>query len=377
MPQLPRFLLQTFIALLLIAFLPITGQLFAQDKGKDLTVKVSHKKRTYIGKPMAWDGSEMLLLRRDGRVSTLPVKSEKDFSKLKEGFYPYSSVELKSRLRKEFGSGYQVSATQNFVVVHPKGAYNVWAHPFQQLYSRFQWYFSSRGFQLEKPEFPMVAVVLKSRHDFDRFLRRYHEYNANILGYYSPKSNRIITYDQTGGKGQKGDDWFFNASTIIHEATHQTAFNTGIHSRYAPVPRWVSEGLAMMFESPGINNSGSNPSLSSRINRERLLALKYYYKKKKVKGKVSELVTRDDMFRSDPQLAYALSWGLSFYLNEKLAARYHGFLRADAKRKDFRAYSSKQRAKAFSKSFGLNFQQLEAQMERYFKELKVPKKRTK
>lgn len=373
----PRFSIQAFVALLLFGFLVPNSSLLAQNKAKDLTVKVSHKKRTYVGKPMAWDGSKMLLLRRDGRVSTLPVKSDKDFSKLKDGFYPYSSVELKARLRKEFGSGYQVSATQNFIVVHPKGAYSVWAQPFQQLYSRFQWYFKSRGFKLEKPEFPMVAVVLKSRHDFDRFLRKYHDYNKGVLGYYSPTSNRIITYDQTGGKGQKGDDWFFNADTIIHEATHQTAFNTGIHSRYAPVPRWISEGMAMMFESPGINNSGSNPRLSDRINRDRLMSLKYFYKQNKIKGKTSEIVMRDDLFRSDPQLAYALSWGLSFYLNEKLPARYHGFLREDAKRKDFAAFTSKQRAAAFFKSFRLSFHDLENQMQRYFKDLKIPPERHK
>lgn len=344
----------------------------AQSGRPEITIKVPYKTKTFIGKPVAWDGKKLLLLRRDGRLSFIPVKSEKDFTKIKDDFEPYSSHEIRRKLQLEFGSKYQVSITSNFVVVHPPGSYSVWAEPFQKLYSRFQAYFSTRGFKLEKPEFPLIAVVLKSRKDFDKFLKRYHKYDPGILGYYSPKSNRIITYDQSGGEGARNSDWLFNAATIIHEATHQTAFNTGIHSRIAPVPRWTSEGLAMMFEAPGVNNSMYYSRLSDRINRDRLIALKNYYKRGKVKGNLAKLVATDNLFRTDPQLAYALSWGLTFYLNEKMPAAYQTFLRNDAKRSDFEAFKSKQRAKAFAQSFGGNLEIIEARMKRFIEETKVP-----
>ena len=41
------------------------------------------------------------------------------------------------------------------------------------------------------------------------------------------------------------------SDTIIHEATHQTAYNVGVHARFADQPRWLVEGLAMMFEAEG------------------------------------------------------------------------------------------------------------------------------
>jgi hypothetical protein len=315
----------------------------------------------------------MMLLRRDGKISILPVKSEQDYQEVKKGFDPYSAEDIRTRLQKEFGSRYQVSKTQNFVVVHPPGDFNVWAMPFQELYSRFRVYFSSRGFQLERPEFPMVAVVLNTRGEFDRFLKDYHEYDSEILGYYSPRSNRIITYDQTGGRS-RSKDWFFNADTIIHEATHQSAFNTGVHSRFGPVVRWASEGLAMLFEAPGINNSMYHSSQADRINRDRLRELKAFYRKGKVKGAMSKLVLSNDLFRSDPHLAYAVSWGMTFYLSQAMPAKYHRYLRNDGERNDFSNYTRKQRAQDFASAFGSNFSVLEARMERYFDEIKVPAK---
>src|SRR5436190_8860041 len=60
--------------------------------------------------------------------------------------------------------------------------------------------------------------------------------------------------------------------TMIHEATHQVAFNTGLHSRIGENPRWVVEGLATVFEAPGVRNSGGgNGPARTRINHERFM----------------------------------------------------------------------------------------------------------
>ena len=57
---------------------------------------------------------------------------------------------------------------------------------------------------------------------------------AGVVGVYGLISSRIILYDMQGKKDSRS--WQENASAIIHEATHQTAFNTGVHSRYTPPP---------------------------------------------------------------------------------------------------------------------------------------------
>ncbi len=66
--------------------------------------------------------------------------------------------------------------------------------------------------------------------------------DSRVLGYYSSRSNRITLYD-VGGTAAGSAAWHQNADTIIHEATHQTAYNTGVHRRFAQTPKWVVEGL--------------------------------------------------------------------------------------------------------------------------------------
>ena len=41
-------------------------------------------------------------------------------------------------------------------------------------------------------------------------------------------------------------------ATIVHEATHQIAFNCGMQQRYADIPLWLCEGMAVYFEAPDL-----------------------------------------------------------------------------------------------------------------------------
>jgi hypothetical protein len=336
----------------------------ATRKADDITIKVQYKNHHYVGKPVAWDGQELLLLRRDGKLNMLPVANENDYQTVSAGFKPFSSETLRQQLQSEFGGQYQVSVTKHFVVVHPPGDFRVWALPFEQLYQRFRLYFSSRGIHLAPPEFLMVAVILRTRQEFDRFLEKYHQLDDQVLGYYSPKSNRVITYDQRQGK-PTDQSWFFHTSTVVHEATHQSAFNTGLHSRFAQVPRWISEGLAMLFEAHGVNNSALYPSRASRINQGRLRDLKHFYQQGSVDGRLGELLSSDDLFRTDPQLAYAMSWGLTFYLTEYQPQQYFNFLSADSQRLNFMEFPSHERTNAFGKAFGFRLENLEGRMKKF------------
>ena len=127
----------------------------------------------------------------------------------------------------------------------------------------------------------------------------------------------------------------------------------------------------MLFEAPGVNNSMYFTRQTDRINRTRLMALKHYYEQGAIKGNVSKLVLSDDLFKTDPQVAYALAWGMTFYFSEKQPDEYREFLRNDGRRSDFSRYSSKQRADVFASAFGSDLAGLESRMERFFDGLNV------
>ena len=83
----------------------------------------------------------------------------------------------------------------------------------------------------------------------------------------------------------------------------------------------------------------------------------------------------NDLFRNDAQLAYPVAWGMAFYLSEKMPSKFQQFLRNDGNRANYSAYSKRQRGSDFAKVFGTDIAGLEAQMERFYTNLKIPPKK--
>ena len=344
-----------------------------------VTLKVVRDGKTFYGKPLATDGKKLAVVRWDGRLTSFPANDKAaKVSVYKKGFEPYSTAELKSRLQKHFGKRYSISTTDHFVVIHPNNGGNgqkYWAKPFEQHYIRLRNYFNAHGFKTSAPEFPMIAIVLRSRSEFDRRLDAEADYRKNVVGYYSRISNRITTYDPTRAslKVQRENpeyNWLYSSSTIVHETAHQVAFNCGIHNRFSTVPKWLSEGLAMICETPGVYNYKKEPGISSRINRMRLTALRKLIASGKSKGKLLELIQSDRMFETNPETAYAIAWGISFYLNENRQKEYMSYLKRDSKRGSFREYNKLDRVGFFIDHFGKDIAALESRMNIFISALK-------
>jgi hypothetical protein len=340
----------------------------SDPRPKTVTVKVKQKGKTFYGKPLVTDGKNIAVVRWDGRLTTFPINDPKiKVTKYSNGFKPYSTEELKQRLKKYFGNRYSISTTEHFVVIHPKGGPDFWAKPFERHFQRLNNYFEAHGLQTSEPEFPLIAIVLRSRKEFDLKLDKEASFDKNILGYYSTKSNRITTYapsvallTPTGRKQAAG--WLEQSTTIVHEVAHQIAFNCGVHNRFSRVPKWTSEGLATLCETRGVYKFKNFPDLKDRVNRKRLKTYRALDYAGKTEGKLLELLQSDRLFDSDPELAYAVSWAISFYLNENRQAEYMNYLRRDALRGDFRKHTKLDRVAFFVRHFGKNIAGLEKRM---------------
>ena len=145
----------------------------------------------------------------------------------------------------------------------------------------------------------------------------------STLGHYDPATNRVFLFDATKDAGY---DWSENADTIIHEATHQTAYNVGVHKRFIAAPRWMVEGLATMFEARGVWNAQYDRTQTDRVNRGRLLDFRDYAATRRQPGALATLITTDQPFHSDGVAAYAEAWALSFYLCETQPRLYAAYL---------------------------------------------------
>jgi hypothetical protein len=324
--------------------------------------------RRIEGTPLVWSTSKVSLLARDGQVFEFAPHEAADYGVLAGEFRSYSQAEIRGQLLRDFGQGYDVSGVGHYLVVHPAGQKDQWAMRFEDLYRSFVHYFIARGWKLNEPQFPLVAVVYPRQSDFLRqAVAEGVPPTAGLLGYYSPQTNRILMFDASGGSR----DWTINAETIVHEAAHQTAFNTGVHSRYGAQPRWVVEGVGTMFEARGVWQSRLYPTQSDRINRS-LLAR---YRANLAGGKrpsdaLSQLITSDRYFQASSRLAYPEAWALTFFLSETEPRKYAQYLAKTAAVPAFGRRSGPERLADFTAVFGSDLAMLDARLQRFVAGLK-------
>ncbi len=319
------------------------------------------------GQPLAWASEQILLLGRDGALYDFKPADAKHSKKTAKGYTGYSTGEMQALVRNEFDRSFDISISTHFVVVRPRGRGVDWTRRLESLYSGFTQYMSVRGFKIEQPPTPLVAIVFRSQEEYYKYAADHGTTLAEgTLGHYDGVTNRIYMFDMAASEA--GGDWSSNAETIIHEATHQAAYNVGIHERFADQPRWVVEGLAMMFEAPGVWSAASLHSQADRINRYRL----HYFRSKAGEREeqwIGQLVASDQPFETRTLAAYADAWALSFYLCETRPQEYSAYLARVADRELFSFYSPAQRLADFTSVFGYELKQLTANVERFIEKL--------
>ena len=365
------------ILLLITLFCGGPAPLTAVSAGEPLRgmIKLKLDGQWIEGQPLDWSKDRVDLLGRDGQLWQFDPDRATEFSKTADRFRPATTSQLRATLLRELGSGFEISGTSHYMVAHKAGQRDKWAPRFEELYRSFVHYFSVRGFKAKEPAFPLVGIVCGNRSDLYRYTaKRGSAPPVGLLGYYEPKSNRIALYDMgrlAAGKQGTGnsDTWQENAAVIIHEATHQTAFNTGIHSRITRPPLWVAEGLATMFEAPGVHDSRGHANREDRINHGRLKAFRQSVAAGHHEGLIRAIVASDKPFRTNPALAYAEAWALTFYLAETQPLKYTKYLALTAKQRPSANYAPPQRLADFTSVFGDDWRMLEARLLRFMSSL--------
>jgi hypothetical protein len=332
-------------------------------------IELTLKGHRVEGVPLRWSRQQVVLLGRDGRLWKFAPEEASGFRNTSSQFRSYPPSEFRAVLLRELGDGYEVSGTTHYLVAHPEGQHDKWAQRLEDLYRWFVHYFAIRGFELATPPYPLVGVVCRNR---DEFARRAATQDSlvpgAVVGYYSPSSNRINLYD-TGGKNG-AVNWQRNAGVLIHEATHQMAFNTGVHSRYSAPPKWLVEGLATLFEAPGVYDPRGNPRPADRVNQDRLRAFQRGVAPHHRPQMLASLVDSDDLFNVSPPAAYAEAWALTFFLVETQPRKYVDYLKRTAARPPFRAYTAAERTADFAAVFGTDWRMLEAHFLRFMSGVK-------
>jgi hypothetical protein len=333
----------------------------------------------------AEDGG-VLLLTADGALWPLPKEEIASRRQDEKPFEPLTRAELTSRLSKELPAGFKVHHTKNYLICYNTSpAYAQWVGSlYERLFAAFYNYFERRGIDLHPPQFPLVALVFDSRDSYAEFARaEVGEAARSMIGYYSLKSNRMIMYDLTGVEelkvaGDRGTAARINTilsqpkaertvATIVHEATHQLAFNSGLQVRYADIPFWVSEGLAIYFESPDLASSKGWRTIGG-VNRVNLANFRKFVRSRPADA-LETLLADDKRFRDAATAAdaYAEAWALTYFLLQTRKDDYVKYLQAMAEQAPLVEFTPSDRIAEFKKHFGEDLSALDEDFVRYMR----------
>ena len=341
--------------------------LLANDRPR-MTLLIDLDGQQIEGMPLAWSKQRVYLLGRDGRLWDFPPGKTDNFRKVSSHFSSFSAAEMRATLERELGGRLEVTGTGHYLVAHPRGFGSQWAQRFEDLYRSCVSYFRRRDIQVHEPDFPLVAIVWPKREDFVRYAASTGTMiQPGVIGYYSPVSNRVNLYDLGGGPRS---GWRQSESVIIHEATHQMAFNIGVHNRFSSAPKWIVEGLGTMFEAPGVWDSFNHSNFSDRINRDRFAEFRQWAKTGRKAGAFVNILGSDRLFDSNPPAAYAEAWAWVFFLTETYPRQFAEYVGRTAARPDFEDYPLARRISDFTTVFGSDLRLLEANMLRFIEKLR-------
>lgn len=332
----------------------------------------------------AEDGG-ILLLGRDGVLWAVPPKEQVKVTSDATPFEPMSREELSRQVLAELPRGFEVHETANYLIFHNTSkAYAQWCGSlFERLFLSFTNYWERRGFQLSKPEFPLVAVVFAERKTYAQFSQG--ELGAaadSIIGYFSLRTNRMTMYDLTGveqfsraldrrpSAAQLNQilarpDAERTVATVVHEATHQIAFNCGLHQRFSDCPLWFSEGIAVFFETPDLTSAKGWKTVGA-VNRVRLEQFRAYLKDRPADS-LATLISKDDRLRNTKTApeAYAEAWALTYFLNKQRPKEYVQYLAMLSKKKPLFWDEPETRLAEFRAAFGQDLKALDEEFLRF------------
>lgn len=322
--------------------------------------------RTHTGAVIAHNSTRAWFLERDGRLAAIDVAQVSRFREVGR-FRPWTTMELREQLSHELGREFQLAIAGPYVVAGPSRTVDRLAPLFDHLYRDFQVTFTARGFKIRPPETPLIAVIYPDQAGFEQYCEREGiRPLPGLRGFYLPLSNRVVMYDTTraGTETAAALD-----ATVLHEATHQVAFNVGIHSRIGATPKWVIEGLATAFEREAMRTNDHRGPVLSRINPERYGRFQRYRQERRTPRSLTEFIATDSLFETATLDAYSEAWALTFFLLETRPSEYARYLHALAQRDPLADDSGEQRLKDFQTAFGRDLVMLEAHFLNFYQDL--------
>ena len=315
------------------------------------------QRRSVVGEALAEarDGG-LMLQADDGRIWTVQPDQLIGRTSDPHPLEPIDADEAARRLLAEMPEGFRIYSTDHYTICHNTSDTYVRSvgSLFEQLYRGFYSYWKNQDWELREARFPLTALVFADRASFVRYAQpELGDAVENIIGYYNLETNRMTIFDLPNAERK--------IATIVHEATHQLAYNSGLQQRFADNPMWVSEGLAVFFESPDFASLRGWRGVG-RVNRLNLMRFRHYAAQRPADSLIT-LLSDDARFRQSATAvsAYAESWALNYFLLKMRRPQYVAYLKQLSQRPPLEQLQPRERLEQFQAAIGLDLQTLDRQ----------------
>ena len=347
--------------------------------------------RTISGRVLvkAVDGG-LLVQERDGRLWTVTSETLGRRESSGAAFRPEESAALGKRLAaeldKKVARGFYTVSTRHYTIVSSADPrFTRWVGTlFERLRTAFVAYWKGRGVKLADPEFPLVAIVLKDRSQFSKFVTVDAKLDpTTVTGYYSIMTNRIVLYDIARIPGQAPAATPVEIqrrlvtapqaiATVVHEAAHQVAYNCGMNRRLSDNPLWLVEGMAVFFETPDLR-SRSGWRTVGKVNLPRLARFSDFVHRRRQAGSLKSLIRSDRRLRDGKSAAdaYAEAWALNYFLLRTRRKQFSAYLKTISAKPLLRWDTPEMRQSDFEAAFGDDWEQLDRAFLKYLGRVRV------
>lgn len=332
------------------------------------------------GEPIvkARDGG-MLLKTADGAIHRLPAATIRSRKSDSEPLMPLTREELAAKLLAELPGGFRIHHSKNYIVAYnTTPTYAEWTSSLlERLQRAFISFWKKQKSPVKAPEQPLAVLVFADQASYAEYSKK--DLGAsvsNIIGYYNLETNRIMMYDLTGmqalrqSAGIRGSRHDISqllsqpeaeplVATIVHEATHQIAFNCGLQTRMVANPFWLTEGMATFFETPDLGRSSSWSGIGN-VNYSRFDLFQENYDAGKVLP-LERMLTDDKLFQTPATAVdcYAQAWAWNYFLIRSRPKEYAEYMKTIAAKPVLLEDKPGQRVKEFRDAFGADLGALE------------------
>ena len=334
----------------------------------------------------AQDGG-LLFEERNGRIHSVTPDMLQARTQLNARFAGLNAKQLSDDLLQTMGDGFEVTVTDHYVICSnssPEYA-TFCGRLLEKVYEQFFEFLTadSRPF-VRPPQSPLPVIVFATSEQLKQFAAKQHPDVSfdDTPGYYSVRDNQILITDLSG-EGRRTSTSSIRrklltvprqVATVVHEATHQLAFNSGVQVRMADNPLWLSEGLAMWFE-PTSSRSPllwSRPGLVNPLHQPLFLT---FVQEDRLRLPLKDLISSDEAFKNTESVAaaYSESWALTAWLIRQHPEAMDQLLKSMSERRPLQRVSADQKIAEFQQATGKSLDEIESSVIPYISRLRVPR----